>query len=521
MGRSRDRFSALGWFVRRPHLGLLGLWAIAAALRFWGLGRFNTLVFDEVYFVQYAADYLRRVPFFDGHPPLSKYLIALGIAIGQQLPWGQGVTNDQTGLDLSPWSYRWLNALVGSLLPLVLAWVGRLVTGRWAVGLAAGALLALDGLFLVESRYGLNNVYLVGFGLLGQGCWLRALQSYGDRPFEAHEYLGGRWRDRGIWWLGAGLCFGATLSVKWNGLGFLVGPWLLWLGAMAIHLWRGDEPDEFPTESTVEPPTEPIATETPLHWLHRVSPVPMAIALAAVPLVTYGLLWIPHLFWATDLNLLEINQQILTYHRNVGDGRDVHPYCSRWYTWPLLLRPIAYFYARTVSPEAPINYADPTPKLPPGVAATIYDVHALGNPLLWWAAAIAVVVTLGFLGMRASSARGRRDSGAIAIAAYWLVNYGANWLPWARISRCTFLYHYMGALCFAVLALAWWMVRPARSSHPRDRRRLRLHHTLAWGLGTAIAIAFLFWLPIYLGLPLDSADWTARIWRWKPYLDWL
>ncbi|MCG9884700.1 MAG: phospholipid carrier-dependent glycosyltransferase [Cyanobacteria bacterium] len=515
MRRSRDRFPLQRPF-RRPYLWLLGLWAIAAALRFWGLGRFNTLVFDEVYFVQYAADYLRRMPFFDGHPPLSKYLIALGIAIGQHLPWGQGVTNGQTGLDLSPWSYRWLNALVGSLLPLVLAWVGRLVTGRWAVGLAAGALLALDGLFLVESRYGLNNVYLVGFGLLGQGCWLRALQSYGDRDAgEAgdRKTSGAGWRDRGIWWLGAGICFGATLSVKWNGLGFLVGPWLLWSGAMAVHLWRGDDRPESPADRTA-----PI---TPLRWLPRVSPVPMAIALAALPLITYGLLWIPHLHWATDLNLWEINKQILTYHRNVGDGREVHPYCSRWYTWPLLLRPIAYFYARTVSPEAPINYADLTPKLPPGVAPTIYDVHALGNPLLWWAAAIAVLVTLGLLGIRSSSSRGRRDSGAIAIAAFWLINYGANWLPWARISRCTFLYHYMGALCFAILALAWLLVGPHPATDRRPRPYRRLHHTLAWGVGTAIAIAFLFWLPIYLGLPLDSAGWTARIWRWKPFLDWL
>jgi len=31
------------------------------------------------------------------------------------------------------------------------------------------ALAAADGLFLVESRYALNNVYLVIFGLLGSG----------------------------------------------------------------------------------------------------------------------------------------------------------------------------------------------------------------------------------------------------------------------------------------------------------------------------------------------------------------
>lgn len=511
MRRSRDH--------RLPYgVLLLGLWAIAAALRFWGLERFNVLVFDEVYFVQYAVDYLRRVPFFDGHPPLSKYLIALGIAIGQHLPVGQGVSNEITGLALSPWSYRWLNALVGSLLPVVVAWVGRLVTGRWAVGLAAGALLALDGLFLVESRYGLNNVYLVGFGLLGHGCWLRALQTYGDRGADDRGTPGARGRDRWLWWLGAGVCFGATLSVKWNGLGFLVGPWLLWGGAQGLHRYWGRRRRDRPELAT------PV---TPLQWLHRVPLAAMVIALAALPVVVYSLLWIPHLQWATDRNFWEINGQILTYHRGIGDGKAVHTYCSRWYSWPLLLRPIAYFYARTASAEVPINYADLTPSLPPGIAPTIYDVHALGNPLLWWAAAIAVLVTLVF-GISGAVARFRQpltrpwgDSGAIAIAAYWLVNYGMNWLPWARISRCTFLYHYMGALSFAILALAWLMVGPAGGVRPRDRHRHRLRQGVAWALGLAIAIAFLFWLPVYLGLPLSPAGWSARIWRWKPYLDWL
>ncbi len=52
------------WFK----IGILGLWLISLALRFWGLGRFNTLVFDEVYYVKFAHNYLTHTQFFDGHP---------------------------------------------------------------------------------------------------------------------------------------------------------------------------------------------------------------------------------------------------------------------------------------------------------------------------------------------------------------------------------------------------------------------------------------------------------------------
>ncbi|NJN39333.1 MAG: phospholipid carrier-dependent glycosyltransferase, partial [Acaryochloridaceae cyanobacterium CSU_3_4] len=61
--------------------GLLCTWLFALALRFWGLARFNTLVFDEVYFAKFGHHYLTHTEFFDAHPPLGKYLIALGITL--------------------------------------------------------------------------------------------------------------------------------------------------------------------------------------------------------------------------------------------------------------------------------------------------------------------------------------------------------------------------------------------------------------------------------------------------------
>ncbi len=45
----------------------------------WQLERFNTLVFDEVYYAKFANDYLTKTPFFNAHPPLSQYIIAIGI----------------------------------------------------------------------------------------------------------------------------------------------------------------------------------------------------------------------------------------------------------------------------------------------------------------------------------------------------------------------------------------------------------------------------------------------------------
>ncbi len=93
-------------------IGTSGVFLLSVGLRFWGLGRFNTLVFDEVYYAIFANNYLTHTPFFDGHPPWSKYLIAIGMWIGSHLPKGQDAVNDLTGSLRSTWSYRWLKGVV-------------------------------------------------------------------------------------------------------------------------------------------------------------------------------------------------------------------------------------------------------------------------------------------------------------------------------------------------------------------------------------------------------------------------
>ena len=48
----------------------------------------------------------------------------------------------------------------------------------------------------------------------------------------------------------------------------------------------------------------------------------------------------------------QMQTEILTYHQRIKSGPDVHPYCSAWYSWSLMLRPIVYFY-KTISSNAP------------------------------------------------------------------------------------------------------------------------------------------------------------------------
>lgn len=54
MSVSKNLSSPFPWFW----IGLTVVFLISVYLRFWGLSRFNTLVFDEVYYAKFANNYM-------------------------------------------------------------------------------------------------------------------------------------------------------------------------------------------------------------------------------------------------------------------------------------------------------------------------------------------------------------------------------------------------------------------------------------------------------------------------------
>ncbi|MFM7439902.1 MAG: dolichyl-phosphate-mannose--protein O-mannosyl transferase, partial [Snowella sp.] len=211
---------------------------------------------------------------------------------------------------------------------------------------------------------------------------------------------------------------------------------------------------------------------------------------AIVPVFTYSLLWIPHLIMNPQYGFWEMQKQILFYHQRIGNTPDIHPYCSSWYSWLIMWRPIAYLYEKS---------ADNPP--------VIYDVHAMGNPVLWWLSTLAIVIVISLLLLQLLAIL-RRTARPLTTSETWLgsyiiVNFAANLLPWIEIKRCVFLYHYMGSYVFSWLALAW-VVERCLQQHSSEYRFAGLMVILL------IVVAFIYWLPIYLGMPLSQQQFNLR-----------
>ena len=134
------------WLVNHNYtLWLVAVTFFAAGLRFWNLGQFPVLVFDEVYFAKYGFFYVTDQTFFDTHPPLAKYFIGFGIWLYNSMPFTATIDLSKAQVtDLSPVAWRWMTALIGTLIvPLV---------GLLSIQLSKSRLFSLLAAFFCRCR---------------------------------------------------------------------------------------------------------------------------------------------------------------------------------------------------------------------------------------------------------------------------------------------------------------------------------------------------------------------------------
>jgi predicted membrane-bound dolichyl-phosphate-mannose-protein mannosyltransferase len=459
---------------------IVALVAVAAAIRFWRLWYPNEIVFDEVHFVGQARHYLHNRQFLDPHPPLAKLLIALSI----------GLFGDHS------WAWRLPNALAGTGLVAITYLLGRrMFASRFAAALAAAFALS-DGLFLVDSRTAVLDIVYVT-------C---AAESYLllFRFMETSDLMKQR-RTLLALAIVLGLCLSAKLYIPALTfllvVGFLV--WFLWRSRVLSGVGKhaGSLPD-------------------PLRNRHIIG----ALALTGgVGAMVYVGVFLPHYalgWWGGIEDLFAYYGKVAWYEKSVASA--THPYSSTVLSWPLMLRPIAYWQ------DFPAK----------GNVATIWGG---GNPAIWWGALTSVFIVASQWFERRSIVR--------AFIAIGYVGYLAIWVPNAIVGRTLFLYHYMPAIYLGFLALAMVLVQCWEGEAKlveQAAMMLTLLPVFMLGLGPAIGAAgfiaiavvwiellrrtdyagkwvcatflsvslvlFIYFFPVWTGMHIERAGYYARMW---------
>ena len=537
--------------IRTTQVLLACILLLAVFTRFWRLGTPDQCYFDEVYFPTTGAEILRgddQAWEFYGHenthPPLSKLIMAVGQGVFGRGSGGEDnhCWNDQNtkyrstdaSWDYDPFGWRFFGALAGVGSVLFMYLIARRLFQSEVAGLAAAFLLTFEGLAFVQSRIATPDTYVLFF-VLGAVYFLISNR-----------------------FLLSGVFFGAALATKWNAT-FTIIPILLYLAyrlvkglqeskrgervepldivlpgglamlyvgmALTAYKYLGTHPDQdyeifggplqaagavfivLGAMAVVYSLVFVAASKWSLTGLlsdrGRVFldvAVVFGLFFMLVPAYIYLMTYIPmllnghaHGFLGLG-DVLELNRRAYDFHSHCDPPGCAHGYSSSWFKWPVMVRPI-YLYVQ--------DWA---------------KIYSLGNPAIFWAGLPA----LGFVAWRGLNLRLKRgaEAGTVTVTGalrlsrwpllFVVLSYLGFWLPWALNPRILFIYHYLPAVGFLVLALSycvhWLWHRP----EPWGR-------TAAIGFLTMTALTFIYFYPhlaaVNVSPELDESYYWFNSWR--------
>ncbi len=536
--RLPKRFRPLHWAsdAVAGWLAPLGVTLLAGVIRFWNLTTPPALTFDETYYAKdawalltkgYAAQFIdakKADPIINGgstkgifsgqvnqvvHPDFGKWMIAVG-------EWMFGLT---------PLGWRFIPALVGTLMVLVTCRLVRRLTGSTLLGCVAGLLLAFDGLEFVMSRFALVDI-LLAFWLLCAAHCLVADRDWA-RIKMARRLLtdpdAGRTRFgpvRGFlvrpWRIGAGVCFGFAGGVKWSALPVFL--------AFGLLTWAWDSGMRRAIGVRWSVVKSGIVDALPAFFSFFLVAIVVYVATWSALLINHtkyeqqfgtggnsigelsgsGMMWgsyindHPTTFVGQAEQALHTlwEYHVMTYRFHTGPYllrvNSPHPYMSHPGGWLIINRPLGI---ANISGDA-----SKVPGCPVGEQC-VRQVKAMGTPILWWGGVVALIVCLYYWILR----RDWRFSIPV-------VGVASTWLPWFRWDDRTIFYYYaVATIPFTVIGVTLVLGKVLGAAHASRERRVA---GAAFGglFVLAVALNFFYLYPVLSYDLITLQAWQRRMW---------
>ena len=375
----------------------------------------NRMYFDEVYHVKRAVQLVELNQYnfgYNHHPPLWALFSAAGISF-----WGN-------------FSFVWrLPSLISGIIVILLLYLltFKLTKDRITAFFAA-FLMTFDCMSMVQARIGMLNSMMVMFMMLSLYC---LFQYTIDKSWSRKKSF-----------ITGGIFYGAALAVKLVSCFFII----MFFAIVAAYLLKKKEWDI------------KVIRDFILYWC----------ILPAV--VFFGFhLFIPFMdggSWS----------DIWLHVSFVYDGfteEQGHLYGSRWWSWPLLIRPTWYVFEQENS--------------------IVKGILCMGNQAVFW----MIPVSLGLTCWRFVKKRA-------FVEGFILLGLVSQWLPWAFIARVQFNHYFYTAMPFICISIAVPIARIWRQT-PEDR------YLIIFYLLFVIAL-FIYWYPLLNGMPISEKYYLHHMW---------
>ena len=339
--------------------------------------------------------------------------------------------------------WRITAAIAGTLIILIAARLAHELFKSPFLTAITAALMACDGLLLVHSRTALLDLFLTLFVLVAAYFWFR----------------------QQFWY--AGLFFGLALATKWSALYFIA-----LFGFVSVYrLMKESNLKEFVRAFRIR-----------------------ILQFGLVPIGIYISSWVGWFVsnrgWDRTYasnpisSLIYYHQQMLDFHTSLVTK---HPYQANPWGWLIMRRPTSFFY------ESPQGC---------GNDSCAQEVLALGTPVLWWSATVAVITLIGLWWWQVYNRKVDRTLSFIMLGII------AGYLPWFFFQKRTvFSFYAVVFEPFLILAIVYCLkLFMDKSKNPANSQVIIL------GFVVVVFLNFLYFLPIYLGEIITYEQWRMRMW---------
>ena len=412
----------------------------------------NSTYFDEIYHARTAYEFIHGLKTYEWtHPPLGKIFISLGVRMFGMCPFG----------------WRIIGTIFGILMvPLMYVFAKRLF-GKTSFATITCILLTFDFMHLAQTRIATIDVYVTFFVIL----MYYFMYKYYEMSFYDTKLI-----KTWVPLLLSGIAMGLGIASKWTGCYAAVGLAIIFFYTVfkrykeykyalkdASGITNGIKHDH------IIKVYKGNLVKTILFCF---------VAFIGIPLLIYTLSYIPFIgdsdcpdstFGKMVYNI----EQMFAYHTNVEFE---HGFSSRWYEWPLMIRPI-FYYSGVSSTE--------------GFAS---GISSFGNPLVWWFGIASFV----YVCYRLFSKKDR-------YAWFFFVGYLAQLMPWVLVERLTFIYHYFPCVPFVALMNGYVIYRLVKDK-PKNMKFAYIYAAL-------VVVVFAMFYPVLTGKTVN-VDYVTNCLRW-------
>ena len=348
---------------------------------------------------------------------------------------------------MTPFGWRFSGTLLGVLmLPILYVFLKRM-TRSSAIAGCGTVIFAFDFMHFVQTRIATIDTYSVYFILLMYLFMWRFVS-------------GGKWRHLAL----SGIFFGLGAASKWTCIYAGGGLAVIWL---VYWITQGRKPR--------------FAARFFANCAFCL------VFFVAVPLAIYYVSYYHYgtasgldggvgMFFTRDYFDVVWDNQVYMWEYH-SDLVSTHPYSSRWYQWLVDARPILYY----------LEY------FPDGTTKSAFG--AFMNPVFCWAGLLALIANV-LLMIKDRDGK----------AAFIVIGYLAQMLPWVLVTRLTFAYHYFPSEVFLLLALChvWERLKELRLFN------WRRNMYAVTGVCTGLFVAY---YPVLTGL-------RCALWYTRGFLKW-